>query len=92
MNISGISPWYFQDGQKREQPQKRGNVREAFDYQLNKYLEESSREPFCECAECGGNIFKHDKAVRRAVDGAYICLDCMEIVDTDTVEPERYIP
>lgn len=82
MQISGIRPFYqFKEG---------GTLREAFDYQLNKYLAESA-EPFTECAECGDNIFRFDKAVKRS-DGKYICLGCCEVVDTDTIEPERLLP
>lgn len=91
MNISGITPWYFNNGQKRDYPQKRGNMREAFDSELNKYLDRTSKEPFRECECCGHNIFDYDEAFE--VAGAYYCWDCVhkvKAVDT-VIEPTEYI-
>ena len=68
MNISGISPWYFYNGQKRENPQKRGNMREAFDRELNEYLERTSKKPFRECdCGCGKNVFDSFYCIKRTI-------------------------
>ena len=76
MNISGISPWYFYNGQKRENPQKRGNMREAFDRELNAYLERTSKKPFRECdCGCGKNVFDSYYAIKTE-NGLYFCEDC----------------
>ena len=91
MNISGITPWYFNNGQKRDYPQKRReNMREAFDRELDKYLERTSTDPFRECEGCGHNIFEYDEAY--LVCGAYYCEDCVSKVRTvpALIEPTEW--
>ena len=80
MNVTGIYPYQFNQGRQK-------NMRETFDSQLNKHLEE--KEPFTPCAKCGRNIFEHNGYAFK-YDGEWFCDNCIERVDTDRIEPEEY--
>ena len=92
MNISGISPYYLYNRQQQTCKHEKGDdMGETFDHELNKYLAQTSTEPYRECECCGHNIFDYDEAFEIA--GAYYCWDCVHTVKAvDTViKPTKYI-
>jgi hypothetical protein len=96
MNISGISPWYFNGGQKRDYPQKRREqmasieamAERHFNRELDDYLERTSKEPYTPCCCCGRNIFDFDQAFK--FDGEWHCGECIKAEYTVNIEPEEW--
>ena len=82
MNISGIYPYNFNQ-------QRRDNMRDAFDAQLDKYLDKTSKEPFTACSCCGRNIFDGNRYAFK-YDGQWLCDDCVKMEPCDRIEPDEW--
>ena len=86
--MTGLSPYYLWG--KQETRKEDEEVREVFDRELEKHLEETEKQPFRACPCCGQNVFDYDEAFK--IGDEFFCWDCVMKVKTSDVniEPTEY--